>query len=73
MPRHLSICIRHLSVTLTIPLVENLNQHQAAIQALDQHFSVQKNVPLEQLIFHIAVEEANENIDQYVPRPRKVS
>ena len=45
LPRHLSICIRHLSVTLTIPLVENLNQYQAAIQTLHQHSSVQKNVP----------------------------
>ena len=37
--------------TLTIPQIENLNQYQAAIQALDQHFPIQKNVPFEWSIF----------------------
>lgn len=58
---------------LAIPQIENFNQYQAAIQDLDQHFSVQKNVLFERSTFHTAIQEADENIDQHVIRLRKLS
>ena len=59
--------------TLTITQEENQNEFDAAINALNGHFSVQKNVPFERSVFHRAVQDAEENIDQYITRLRKLS
>ena len=43
-----------------------------ASKALNNHFSVQKNVPYERSKFHQAHEEQGESIEQFVTRLRKL-
>jgi hypothetical protein len=47
--------------------------YDEAVKALDEYFSVKKNIPYERSIFHSAKQESHESIDQYVTRLRKLT
>ena len=67
----------HLLGTATQEIFETLpdkgTSFKEAIDTLDKHFIVKKNVPYERSIFHSAKQKPNESIEQFVTTLRKLS
>ena len=60
--------------TLTIPQPQEEGQtYQASINALDQHFSIKKNIPFERSIFRVAKQLEKESIEQYIMRLQQLA
>ena len=49
------------------------NTYEAALNTLDTHFAIRKNVPFERSIFHKAKQNQGESTDQYITRLRQLS
>ena len=49
------------------------SQFQVAMNMLDKHFDVKKNVPYERSIFHQQKQKSGETIDNYVTKLRKLA
>lgn len=47
--------------------------YDQAIEKLDSHFDIKKNIPFERCVFHEAGQESGENIDSYVTRLKKLT
>ena len=54
-------------------LVPEDDTYEKALKALDEHFSVKKNVPFERSVFHQARQKSGESIEQFVTRLRKLA
>ena len=54
-------------------LTDQGNTYGESMQALDTHFSVQKNIPFETSKFHQAKQHSQESIEQFITRLRKLS
>ena len=47
--------------------------YESTLNALDQHFSVQKNIPFERSVFHQCKQRQGESLEQYVTRLRQLA
>ena len=47
--------------------------YESTLNALDQHFSVQKNIPFERSVFHQCKQRHGESLEQYVTRLRQLA
>ena len=47
--------------------------YDQAINKLDSHFDIRKNIPFERCVFHETSQESGENIDSYVTRLKKLT
>ena len=61
--------VQEISDTLT-PASES---YDSTLNALDQHFSVQKNIPFERSVFHQCKQREGESLEQYVTRLRQLA
>ena len=54
-------------------LIPEDDTYEKALKALDEQFSVKKNVPFERSVFHQARQKSGESIEQFVTRLRKLA
>ena len=54
-------------------LTDDDQSYDSTIEALEQHFSITKNVPFERSKFHQAKQQQNESVEQYITRLRTLS
>ena len=54
-------------------LTDTGTEHQHALNKLDAHFSIKKNVPFERSVFHSTTQHKSESIEQFVTRLRKLT
>ena len=57
----------------TYTLTDTGTEYQHALNKLDEHFSIKKNVPFERFVFHSTTQHKSESIGQFVTRLRKLT